>query len=115
MMCAADARRATRGPWPFKKGDGCARASGGVAKVEMVATRIIEIDGLLNEPQPQDLRVEVNRALSVGADKRDVMQSLGSHLRASWLAQFYSARGYDWRTSKNSTAPPCAPVPPVDP
>src|SRR5690242_16660458 len=115
MMRAANARRATRRPWPFKKGDGRARASGGVAKVEMVASRIIEIHGLLDEPQSQDLRVEVNRALSFGADQRDVMQSLDSHLRASWLAQFYSALGYDWRTSKNSMAPPCAPVPPVDP
>src|SRR5262249_6093294 len=66
---------------PLKEGHGCAWTPRGVTKVEMVALWIVEVDGLLDEPQSQNLCVKVNRTLSVGADERDVVQSMNTHMR----------------------------------
>jgi len=50
-----------------------------VAVVQVVDVGLIEVDGLLDHPQAEDARVEVDVARRVGRDRGDVMESLESH------------------------------------
>ena len=43
--------------------------------------RIVEVDGLLDEREAELVAVEVERALRVGADARDVVEPVELHVR----------------------------------
>ena len=66
---------------PRKKGDQAARMSNLIAVVKMVCLWIIEVDGALHQSQPKHAGVEVDVALRVTADRGDVMNAGGPHLR----------------------------------
>src|SRR5687768_14602828 len=60
---------------PGEERHDAARRPLGVAKVEVIGAGIVEVDGQLHEPEPEDLRIEVEIALRVAGNRRDVMQS----------------------------------------
>ncbi|UUO01006.1 hypothetical protein M4D79_20185 [Mycolicibacterium novocastrense] len=68
---AAPGREA--GPW--KEGDQRSGSAGLVAEVQVVAVGGVEVDRLLHQPQAQHLAVEVDVALRVRGDRRDVVQT----------------------------------------
>ena len=45
----------------------------------MVAVRVVEVDGLLDEREAEPVAIEVERPLRVGADARDVVQAQQLH------------------------------------
>src|SRR5687767_10921459 len=90
---------------PLRPGEEChdaARRPLGVAKVEVIGAGIVEVDGQLHEPKAEDLRVEVEIALRVAGDRRDVMKTedlaheriITPDVRAS------NALGYGFRRSR---------------
>src|SRR5688572_13949936 len=60
---------------PGEERHDAARRSVGVAKVEVIGAGIVEVDGQLHEPEAEDLRVEIEIALRVAGDRRDVMKT----------------------------------------
>ncbi len=54
-----------------------------VAVVEVVDVGLVEVHGLLDEPQAERARVEVDVARSVAGDRRDVVQAFECHVRAT--------------------------------
>src|SRR3954464_13906493 len=50
-----------------------------VAEVEVVRLGLIEVDRLLDEPQPQHIGVELDVPLSVAGDHGDVVKALEVH------------------------------------
>src|SRR5262249_40063424 len=58
-----------------------------VAEVQVVGVGVVEIDGALHQPQSEQPGVEVDVALRVAGDRRDVMNSEYARHRASlvWL------------------------------
>jgi hypothetical protein len=84
MMGTANSGAATGRTRPFEVGDGRARPAGLSAEmlggeIEMVAARIVEVDGLLDQAQTKNACVEVYRSLGIVADKGDVMKTLNAH------------------------------------
>ena len=65
------------GSRPRKESQDRSGCSDGVAKIEMVGRGIIEIDGTLNEPQPEQADIEIKRPLRIAGDGRDVMKAHG--------------------------------------
>src|SRR5947209_3071392 len=65
VMGAADAGMALWRARPLKEGDDRARMARLVAEVEVVAARVIKVDGLFHEALTKDLCVEVDGALGV--------------------------------------------------
>jgi hypothetical protein len=47
-----------------------------VAEIEVPRARVILVDGLLEQPQAQQVAVEAHSALEVATDRRDVVQTL---------------------------------------
>ena len=47
----------------------------GVTVVEVIGARVVEVDGLLDEPEPQHARVEVHVAARVAGDRRHVVNA----------------------------------------
>ena len=76
-----------------------AGAPGVVTEVEVVAVRIVEVDGLLHERETQ-LAVEVERPLRIGADTGDVVQALELHGQPA----YESRRKSSTQLRKKSTA-----------
>src|SRR5438874_1879473 len=74
----AAAEPAALGARPFEERDQRAGASDLVAEVEVVAVRVVEVDRLLDEREPE-LPIEVERLLRVRADARDVVESRQLH------------------------------------
>ena len=66
VMRSADAGAAFGEALPLEESDGGARASGAVAKIEVIRAGIVEIDGFFDQTQSQNARVKVERALGVG-------------------------------------------------
>ena len=48
-----------------------------MAVVEIIASWVVEIDGPLDQPQPQDTDVEVDVALRISRDPCDVVDAVG--------------------------------------
>src|SRR5699024_5923482 len=63
---------------PGKESQQRARMPGFVAVIQMVGRGVIEVDGLLDQAQAQALDVEVDVALRVPGNRRDVVQSAGA-------------------------------------
>src|SRR5688572_23644020 len=60
---------------PGEERQDAARRPLGVAKIEVIGAGIVEVDGQLHESEAEDLRVEVEIALRVAGDRRDVMKT----------------------------------------
>src|SRR5688572_33508714 len=60
---------------PGEERHDAARRPLGVAKIEVIGAGIVEVDGQLHESEAEDLRVEVEIALRVAGDRRDVMKT----------------------------------------
>ncbi len=73
------ARAAGRGARVLEEGDVRACAPLLVRVEEVVDGRIVLVDRLLHEPQPEDARVEVDVAGRVAGDARDVMDAVEPH------------------------------------
>src|SRR6185312_12266935 len=74
-----DADPARRHAVPREEGQHRSRRSLLISKVEMVGARIIEIDGLLDEPESKDRSVEIEIAAGVSRDGRNVMDAVALH------------------------------------
>ena len=48
-----------------------------IAEIEMVGGGVVEVDGSLDEPEPEDASVEVEITLGVAGNARDVMNPGG--------------------------------------
>jgi hypothetical protein len=66
-MRSANSRVTTLCIRPLEEGDGCARATEFITKIDMIGEGIIEIDGQFDEPQSKHTCVEIDRSLDVGA------------------------------------------------
>src|SRR5437762_13504323 len=60
---------------PGKECQNCSRRAAGIAKVEMISARVIEIDRALDQTQPKQSDVEIQVPLRVAGDGGDVMKS----------------------------------------
>ena len=60
---------------PGEEGEDGAGIAGLVAIIEVIGARIVEIDGLLDEAQPQHAGIEVEVARGRTGDGRDVMNA----------------------------------------
>ena len=60
---------------PGKEGEDGSGRAGIIAKVEVVGSGIVKIDGAFDETKPQHFRVEVKIALRVGSNGGYVMQA----------------------------------------
>jgi hypothetical protein len=76
----ARARAAASGPWELEPGQDRPGRAGLVAEVQVVGVGLVEVDGLLDEPQAQHARVEVDVRLRVSRDHGDVVEALELHL-----------------------------------
>ena len=72
-FAAAGVAAGAAGPGEERQ-DGSRRA-GIVAEVEVVCSGIIEVYGAFDEAEAEDFGIEVEVALGVGGDRRDVMQT----------------------------------------
>jgi hypothetical protein len=71
--------RAAPSTWPREKGnDGSGRADT-IPEIEMIASRIVEIDGAFHQSQAEYLRVKIEIALRIGCDGGDVMDAKKFH------------------------------------
>ena len=70
---------------PGKEGEDAPRPAGGVAEVEVVGPGIVEVHRPLDQPQPQRPGVEVDVALRIGGDGRDVMDAADGPAHGSSL------------------------------
>ena len=75
----AGARGAAPRAGIFEEGDVGARIAPLVAVEEVVDGRVILVDALLDEPEPEDAHVEVDIAGRIPRDRRDVMDALELH------------------------------------
>ena len=81
-----------------------------VAVEEVVDGRVVLVDGLLHEPQPEHAHVEVDVALRVACDRRDVVDAVELHrcarnyIRRS-SARRSGARGWRPRPGQRRAAP----------
>ena len=79
VMCASEAGMALGGVRPLEKRNGRAGLPGLVPEIQMIAARIVKVHGLLHEPLAEHARIEIHRALGVGADEGDVVQAKDGH------------------------------------
>ena len=69
------AQAAAGGMGPGEEGEDGSRRAGIIAKVEVVGSGIVKVDGAFDETKPQHLGVEVKIALRVGSNRCYVMQA----------------------------------------
>src|SRR3981081_427820 len=74
-LCQPEAAMPRSGVLPGEKSEDGAGMSRLVAVVEVVGAGIVEVDGLLHEPQPQRARVEVEVPGRVARNSRHVMNA----------------------------------------
>ncbi len=68
---------------PFEKSHQRARTPLLIPEVEVIGSGIVKVDGLLHELQAEDLRVEIDRALGVGTDCREMMETPDRYIHAT--------------------------------
>jgi hypothetical protein len=61
------------GPW--KESQNCPRGSAPIAEIEMIRSRIIEIDGAFHETKAEKPHIEVQISLRIAGNRSDVMKS----------------------------------------
>src|SRR5688572_14485331 len=64
-----------RNPFPRKECKNAARCAGFIAEVKMISARIVEVDRLLDESQPQHICVKIVGAFSVSCNSCYVVKS----------------------------------------
>jgi hypothetical protein len=64
---------------PLEEREQRPRAAGLVTEVQVVAVRVVEVDGLLDQREAEPVAIEVERSLGVRADARHVMQARQLH------------------------------------
>src|SRR5262249_7742113 len=62
-------------PRPRKKRENCSRRAAIIAEVKMVRSRIVKIDGALDETQTEQPDIKIKVPLRIAGDRSDVMQS----------------------------------------
>ena len=82
LLRLADAGPSRRHMRPGEEGQDRAGPPGLVAVVEVVGAGIVEVDGLLDEPQAERPGVEVDVAAGVAGDRRDVVDAVLGHGRS---------------------------------
>ena len=60
-------------PFPRKERQDGARVTGFVSKVKVIGTRVVEVDGFLDQSQSQRLRVKMQIALRIASDGGNVV------------------------------------------
>ena len=75
LLRLADAEVARRGMLPGKEGQDGAGLALLVAIIKVIGARIVEIHGLLDQPQPERAGVEVQIAVGAARNGRDVMDA----------------------------------------
>src|SRR4029077_357143 len=85
---------------PRKKGENCPRRAAIIAKVKMVRSRIVKIDGALDETQTEKRDVKIEIPLRIAGDRSDVMQSrnfaVDSHLSITSSPRSMSRHLFHW-------------------
>ena len=79
VMSPADAGAPVRDTGPLEERDRRAGSALLVAEVEVIRARVVEVDRLLHEAQPEHGRVEVDGPLRVQRADGDVVQSFYGH------------------------------------
>src|SRR6185295_1039918 len=69
---------AAAGIGPGKEGENAARTSRLVAEIEVIGRGIVEVDGALDQPQPEDPGVEIEISLGIAGDAGYVVDAGGS-------------------------------------
>jgi hypothetical protein len=64
---------------PREKGENCAWRTDRVTKVKMVMAWVIEIDGPLNQAQPEQFNIEVEVTLRITGNRSDMMETGNVH------------------------------------
>ena len=59
----------------MEKRQDCPRSAVAITIVKMVSARIVEVDRALDQPQPEQVGVEVQVTLRIAGDGGDVMES----------------------------------------
>src|SRR4029077_11436372 len=87
-------------PGPRKKGENCPRRPAIIAEVKMVRSRIVKIDGALDETQTEKRDVKIEVPLRIAGDRSDVMQSrnfaVDDHLPITSFARSMSRHLFHW-------------------
>ena len=60
---------------PREKGENRAGITLAVAEVEVISAGVVEVDGLLHQPQPKNAGVEIDVLLRIGGDGGNVVYS----------------------------------------
>ncbi len=76
MVRTADAWMTLGCARPLEEGDDRTRLSHLIAKIEVIAAGIIEVDRLLDKPQAEHLGIEIYRSLCIRTDDGDMVYSL---------------------------------------
>jgi hypothetical protein len=75
----ARAGAASGGAGELEPGEDRAGRAGLVAEVQVVGVGRVEVHGLLDHPQAEDVGIELDVLLRVGGDHRDVVHALELH------------------------------------
>ena len=100
VVDSADSPGAAGGLRPLEEGQEGAGGAGGVAEVEVVGVGHVEVDGLLDQAEAEDVAVEVEGALGVLRDHGDVMEALSDE----WGGRGSGGGRDDW---VSHGVPPC--------
>ena len=104
---------AAAGAGVLEEGDVCAGRAFLVGVEQVVDGRIVLVDGLLHEPEPEDARVEVDVPGCVGGDRRHVVNAFELHVvsfppRGHAAVRASSCRSATAETSASTTSPSCS-------
>ena len=65
----------TASTWPRKKCQDCSGCASRVPEIEVISTRVIEIDRAFHETQTQNSDVKIQIALGIARNRSNVMKS----------------------------------------
>src|SRR3954471_8116125 len=72
---SSSARSATRAR-PREKGQDSSGRPNVIAKIEMIGTRIVEVDGAFDQAKPEELGIKIQIALRITGNRGDVMDTV---------------------------------------
>ncbi len=79
LLGLADAEPARRHMVPREEGEDGAGRAGLIAIIEVIGAGIVEIDGLLHQPQAEGLGVELDIAARIAGNRGDVVDAMVVH------------------------------------
>ncbi len=77
LLRLADTKAAGRNMIPREECEDGAGRTGFVAEIEVIGAGIVEVHGLLHQPQAEDARIEIEIALRRTGDGGDVVDTVG--------------------------------------